>query len=425
MDLKKRIDKILFQLFMNRTAKSVLLANIAGSIDFFVEQQEEGDESYFARTQGSKVFVGSNFENASDEDLKYAIFHEIWHIALMHEERRDDKDLEMWNKACDYAVANLLDSDGYKTTMDVLNSDSYRTMTEDQIYKILYDLAQQNPPPQGGGGDGEGEGQGQNQPDPNGGQGDSKDQPKDGSGGQLPDPNGKPQSGKGKFQPKDIAKEATPEERAKVQQLVEGAISQMSEKERGDLPGNLEQFIKVKDVEEKSWRTVLDEFLQYAVGDPEMDFLKPNKRFEEFHLPSWKDDSENIVSMNFYIDTSGSVSDESVQKYISEINYIKQVFKPEEIRISCFDTKIHSTVVYGEYEDIENFHVTGRGGTDFECIQHDIDETKPICAVVFTDLYADPMEQPKHKCGVLWIQYPDEDVWAGHQLKVGRMVKFK
>lgn len=424
-ELQKRVEQIMFKLFINRHSKSMFIADIAGSVNIQYIPQRDKDDSIIAASDGAMLLLGSNLNHYDDNDIEYVVLHELYHIALLHASRRGNKELELWNQACDHVINNALDRDGYTTSLDVLKSSEYSDKSEEEVYKILYELAENNGqdgnnPGQGGSGQGGGQGNQGNQNSPNQSSSGGQNQG-NGQGNQ----NSQGGSGNtGKLRPQDIPKDIDPRDQAKMQSIVSASL-QSGHKAIGDMAGNMEQYIKSTSVKEKDWRTVLYEFMEDAFGEWDLDYTRPNKRFPDFFIPAWTEDSENIKSINFYIDTSGSVSDESVQKYISEIAYIKSLFKPDTLTISCFDTQIGRTQTFTQDDEIEKFNIVGRGGTHLACVKRDIEETKPVCAVIFSDMYCYPMEVPTHKCGVLWVQYDDEDNYADHEVLVGKKVHFK
>lgn len=410
MTFEKRLEDTVFKLFMGRHSKSRFIADIAGSVNINVVEQDPDDESVLAYTDGSAVFMGRNLNNHNDEDIEFVLLHELYHVGLMHTTRRGDRDHDTWNRACDYIINNALVDDGYKTTIEGLFNPAYKDHSEESLYeKLMKENPPGSAPPPGGGGQGNQQGQGGGSNSPGQGSG--------GTGGQ---------GGQGKptLKPQDVPQSMSGREQSKVQAVVQNAIAASGEKDVGNMFGNLQQMFDTMEVKEKDWRTVLYDFMEQAFGEWDIDYNKPNRRFEEFFIPAWTDETENIKTLNCYIDTSGSVSDESVQRYISEIAYLKSLFNPDAVTISCFDTQIGKTVTYTADEDIEKFNIVGRGGTHLECVRKHIEETQPVVAVVFSDLYCSPMTKPKHDCGVLWIQYDDEDNMSSHEPIVGTKVHF-
>ncbi len=67
-------------------------------------------------TNGRDIIFHPDFiMSLTDEELRFCIIHEILHCISEHQERRDNRDPEIWNIACDYAINPLLkDESGIK-----------------------------------------------------------------------------------------------------------------------------------------------------------------------------------------------------------------------------------------------------------------------------------------------------------------------
>ena len=94
----------------------------------------------------------------------------------------------------------------------------------------------------------------------------------------------------------------------------------------------------------------------------------------------------------YFLDVSGSVTDEQVIRFNSEIKYIKDVLKPKKLTLVQFDTRISHIDVFEENDSFDKLCVVGRGGTDLRPVREMILKEKPSAAVVFSDLYCAPME---------------------------------
>ena len=64
------------------------------------------------------------------------------------------------------------------------------------------------------------------------------------------------------------------------------------------------------------------------------------------------------------IDTSGSVSDAELVKYITEIVGVIEMTKPDKLIIIQHDARIHSVTEWQSNDDFSSLKITGRGGTN-------------------------------------------------------------
>ena len=78
--------------------------------------------------------------------LRTLIAHETMHCAALHHTRREGRDLQRWNIACDYAINPLLAEAEFEMPEGVLLDPAYAGMSAEEIYDRL---------PQDAGGDGD------------------------------------------------------------------------------------------------------------------------------------------------------------------------------------------------------------------------------------------------------------------------------
>ena len=61
----------------------------------------------------------------SDAELVGVMAHEIMHCAMLHPFRRNGRDGQEWNVACDYAINGLLKQSGFTLPGDALLDSQY------------------------------------------------------------------------------------------------------------------------------------------------------------------------------------------------------------------------------------------------------------------------------------------------------------
>src|SRR6516225_7931628 len=60
-------------------------------------------------TNGVQIRYNQKYaDSLSDGEVTYALAHEIAHCAMGHLWRLEGRDLELWNRACDYVVNQML-----------------------------------------------------------------------------------------------------------------------------------------------------------------------------------------------------------------------------------------------------------------------------------------------------------------------------
>ena len=146
---------------------------------------------------------------------------------------------------------------------------------------------------------------------------------------------------------------------------------------------------------EVNWREVLREFItQTCRGNDYSSYSRPNRRYMSAgrYFPSGV--SESVDELIIAIDTSGSIGQRELTKFLSEIQGAVEVTSPSSIRVLYWDTTICRDEVYGEQGQpvdqlVHSTKPAGGGGTWVGCVNEYIQE-KQIQAqavIVFTDGY--------------------------------------
>lgn len=187
---------------------------------------------------------------------------------------------------------------------------------------------------------------------------------------------------------------------AATQAVVEGIVENAAEetvKRRGTLPGSVEQLLKLLQEKRKpviDWKSFLRRFVhnsykEYCITTRR----RESRRFDE--NPGLRHEPE--FSLLVGIDSSGSVSDDELREFMSEIANIYR--QKCEIRILVCDTRIVQDIKYkGEKHEIK---INGRGGTSFEPVLEEYAKSRSTCLVYFTD--GECYIEKKPNKPVLWV----------------------
>lgn len=297
------------------------------------------------------------FDSLTKEERKGVLLHELWHIALLHGDRCVNRDHQRWNVACDIRINNNLLSEGVSLPKGRLADPKYEG--DEWSEEMIYDDLPANPAPQTWG------------------------------------------SSQHSSSPNQVS-------------LVQAAVTtaQMAGSEVGNVSKHLKDLLKPK----LPWKTLLHKYLLEKF-DKDYSFARPNRRFQDIYLPSLRDSDGRLINIAMYLDTSGSITEEEIKRFITEVKFVKENLNPNELRVVQFDTKIQDESVYNESSSLKQFKVSGFGGTDLECVREHILKHKPALSIIFSDLYVDPME-PVGKLDVLWISSSDEKGPFGETIHV-------
>ena len=162
----------------------------------------------------------------------------------------------------------------------------------------------------------------------------------------------------------------------------------------GRMGGNIPRVIGELLEPKVDWREVLREFVQSAMrGKDEYTWRKMSKPYlaNDMYIPSMH--SETMGELVVAIDTSGSIDNEQISAFASELASICEVCSPDKVRVLWWDTKVHGEQVFeGNYQDIANMlKPMGGGGTHVGCVS-DYMVKSSINAevlVIFTDGYVE------------------------------------
>jgi len=78
-------------------------------------------------------------------EAQFALAHEAMHCALLHFDRARHRVRRRWDRACDYAVNQLLVDDGMRAPAGVLLDPAYRGLAAEEIYPLLDDARDVRP----------------------------------------------------------------------------------------------------------------------------------------------------------------------------------------------------------------------------------------------------------------------------------------
>ena len=339
------------------------------------------DEVDTAATNGINLYINPDFFLGLDpEERLFLILHEIMHNVYNHNTRRGFRDATTWNEAADYVINDELIQRNFKMPNGGLHNVDYRDMSADEVYEILMDRKNKG---------------GHNQPSP---WPDLKEPQANGSGNQSP--NGGGSNTSSMTQP--TAEEIEEHNKNLLTQATQA--SQMAGDKAGTVPGSLQRELDDLLYPKLPWDIILQKFL-FSLSKDDYSWRKPNRRFisQGIILPSLY--SEGIGKIDFAIDTSGSVSREDFNRFISEIGYVFQRFNPKEIGIMQFDSVLQSNDKVVSMQDFMKLEFQGGGGTQIEPVLEAYKESSAKALIVLTDGYLYHGEELDPKKPVVWCIY--------------------
>tara|TARA_R110000824_G_scaffold4167_3_gene19726 strand:+ start:3158 stop:4519 length:1362 start_codon:yes stop_codon:yes gene_type:complete len=410
-----------------------------GALSLYGDINVGTDITATAATNGIDTVFNPEFvQTLDDKELMFVTTHEQLHKAYKHLivwKHLRDEDALLTNMACDYVI-NLglqdLDPKGEFMKMPTykegdkkgqphgLIDEAYRDMNAQQIFDILKLKNKQPPKGKGGGG---------------GGDGDPVDSPEDGDPVDSPKPpeGQKGQEGQGGIYSNEILEEADKmhddhnydeEEEKSVEELEEiaeeldRAIRQSIEVAGDDAGGFASKIKKLIEVK-TPWQELLADFIHSVCkGNDITSYRRYNKRLIGSDILMPHTIGENIGDIVVAIDTSGSITQDNIDQFLSEVKVIIEDVMPDKVHLLYWDTNVATHEVYDEndYDTLTDAtKPKGGGGTDPVCVVEYVEsnillDSDVECVLFLTDAYVG--ELPEDIWGqlnypVMWAVCPD------------------
>lgn len=299
---------------------------LAMNLEMIEVTEKEAERMSTAAVDGRRLWYNPKFiKSLTEEEIKFLIGHEILHCVYNHLKRRFDRDPKLYNMSADYVINATLMEAGFTKPKIGLYEEEYLNWITEDVYDNLID---KNAKPQ------------QTldcHPGDPGYPGDD-----DGEEGGMSD-----------------------EERRKLEDDWKDNLIQAAQA-AGDVPLGLQRLIKELTDPRMDWKQMLQMHLQSCVRT-DYTWMKPNKRTFGMGITMPSMDMDDMVEVCVAIDTSGSVSQEMLQDFLSEIKGIMDTFSGYKIHIACFDTEVHNYALFETDDDLMSYELGGGGGTDFMC----------------------------------------------------------
>lgn len=284
----------------------------------------------------------------SKDERATLLAHEVWHVGLLHPIRIGNRKPGRWNKACDYAINIMLENAGYAPLKGWLCDRKFDGMSAEQIYALLPD-----------------------EPDDD-----------DNTGGDVlaQDPNGQQSGGNGSQTPLTSS-----QQKQVVNNVVRATQSQnmASKGDPGWAPGYMQTQIDELLRPKLPWDVLTKNWLS-EVSRNEYTWRRPSRRFHDMYLPSLGGE-EGLEHLCWLIDASGSVTDEQLTRFNSEVKAAKDLYNPKRMTIIVYDVQVRDVYEFSDDDDFSGLVFTGRGGTNMQPAFDIALKMHPTAIVSFSD----------------------------------------
>jgi len=350
MDVRKKVQKAKIRLLQNHPFYATLV---------FRMSIEASPSIKTADTDGERIrYAPAFFDTLTIDEITGVLAHEVMHITLLHHCRMEGRDLQQWNRACDYAINPILIKAGLQLPEGRLVDPRYDGHSAEHIYEQL-------PPPP---------------PD---------EQPQEGIGDVTPPP----------------PEQSRTQQELKVREAVQQA--RLAARLRGKWPDDMDRLIEEALQPKVDWETALAQYLSELSQDDHC-WTKPSRRYlhQGLFLPSLE--SITFGPVILIADTSYSIDQHLLNQFAGEAQDITRIFSMP-LQVIYVDAQFQSIQEIDPDQPIR-LEPKGGGGTSFRPGFEYIEEQglEPLAVVYLTDgecsRFPDPPEYP-----VLWAIFSPID----------------
>ena len=313
--------------------------------------------------------------NLSVQEIMFLLAHEAMHYMLSHALRRQHRDHQAWNVACDKVINDtLIDAKVGKFIDGGITLEDARHKASEELYDS-----------------------------------DDDDMGSGGIGldvGDIVDENG---------QPLDDATIQQLQAQAKIEAIQSAKVA----KQKGKLPQSVERIIDEMINVVTPWHEKLERYMSGKVRDG-YSWNRPNRRFvgQGTYLPGY-DYIPRMGEVVIAIDTSGSLSNEDLALFSGHVNRIVDTCIPEKITVLYCDYNIGGTDEYQPDDLPIVLNPVGGGGTSFKPVFEWLDsyDGEVECLIYFTDGWGDQDELDAPHTDTVWVTTDREEFSFGEVIK--------
>lgn len=334
----------------------------------------ENNSIQTACTNGNTIYYNSSFfQTLSKDEQVFIIAHELMHITLKHLSRLEERNMEIWNYATDAVINQILRKNGLPLVEGVIDCPDALSFSAEEYYEMV-----------------------KNRPDC--------------------------EELISKYRhDKEESVIATHEHwnEELAEDLTEG-LSDINEHNITDINKKLihdENKEYTNSIQEQE--PITDSLGHVGNASPIIDwksFLKRKKQkffMADYNLYNGEFDEEGIYkypyevirkpNIEILIDTSCSVEDELVKSFLQQC---KNIFDDYAIKVGCFDTDFYGFQEIKSKEDLDDFVIEGRGGTDFSTAVKSFSKKASI-KIIFTD---GEDRMPEDSNNIIWVVYSNTKI---------------
>ena len=350
-----------------------------GTLAVRLRIEDASDYIPTAATDGRKFMFNRTFvDNLTDPMLDFLVGHEVLHCVFDHMEARGDRLPRLYNAAADFNINMTLveQNIGEPITSDKLDGGSmcldwkYTGWNSYEIYDDLFENAK----------DAEGMDVHLEVTEPGDEDGDSK----------------------------GVKIEMSEEERKQLADEIKQATIQAAQAAGEGVPEVIKRMINELVAPKMDWRDVLRTQLESSIKS-DFTFMRPSKRSGDVIFPGMNRDEE--LNICVALDTSGSISQDMLRDFLSEVSGIMDQYSSYRIHVLQFDTNVYGAEDFtsDDGRSMAEYELVGGGGTDFDVVFRYLAEEDivPDQLIMFTDGYPWSSWGNPDYCDTLFVVHGD------------------
>jgi predicted metal-dependent peptidase len=377
-----------------------------GSLVMHLPLKEAGAWCKTTGTDAQAFYYNPDFvANLSLAQTQFILAHEALHCAMGHPHRRNHRVKKRWDVACDHAVNLMLIEEGLKPPLHgILANQDYETLSAEEIYPLIPEDTEEESFDEHLFDESEAQGS-QSDPDesdPN----QRQDNPDSGNqGGQGREGQSQPEPGEAAgAQPNDKPNELSPAEREELGEQWKNRLTAAAQAARqaGKLSQSMLRWVDDLLAPSLPWRALLARYFAMNQRD-DYSWRRPSRREGAAILPRLSSEGIDVIAA---IDTSGSINDDELREFVTELDALKGQVRARVTLLAC-DFKVSDNSPW-EFEPWDAMDlpqdVEGGGGTDFRPVFDWVEQENrsPNLLVYFTDGEGDfPPLAPNYP--VIWL----------------------
>jgi predicted metal-dependent peptidase len=376
--------------------------------EFIIMMSKYADERI--KTMGVRVinaaiqlcYAPTFLAKLTDSEARWVLVHEILHLVFHHCTVRNSTDKRLHdldNIAADLAINQLIPETGHimRPRPEVITPyfpealSFPKLLSKEQYFQLLIQKEDENN--KSGGGKGKldkNKGKGKSN------KGDGKDDPSNGGNGE----------GNEIDEAGDLVDnhDGWSEAEAEIiDEIIRNKVDQMSRSSKtwGKVTGGIKEMILAAQRSQIAWWRLLREYLGlFSTTKKESTLKRPNRRYG-YPFPGIK--RKHIDKILCAVDSSGSISEDSLKRFLTEMNTIQET---HPVDLVVFDDGITQGPMPFTRKR-KTFEFKGRGGTNFSKVMELASKDKYKCLVILTDGCAAACDYPKGVVDVIWCLVDD------------------